>query len=425
MSKILSFTDEAYQLPVDTVYILDNRKNNSIVQFVDENTDLIESLINDSITNRLYRYEIKAVRYDPDDRDLRALYRLSNNNLPARSPLLETIAWRSSTSDINYDIVAHIIPGSWSEDEHIRLLTDKLRTHDKHELLITIIHFAEELNTLNIRSLTTARYPVTDDISDYPDTVAESPTDAKECDAMLPEPEPQPKPKPEPEQSYFSTGKRNKLFAMPMSSPCESRHDEDACRAPKATKKQQEPQPAIDPQLIELAERIKRDIDTLQRNNGINILMEKLSGSYLLRQLQKTRRPLSRIVIDDSFRILLPDYDCEIRCPDLSKAVYILFLRHPEGIRLKEIEDYKDELRQIYFTISPRSDMYAQNESINSLTDPISGSLNQKISRISAAFRNCLDTESTQPYIISGQRGAVRKIQLAADMISLPTELQF
>lgn len=42
-------------------------------------------------------------------------------------------------------------------------------------------------------------------------------------------------------------------------------------------------------------------------------------------------------------RILLPDYgDREIKMTPLAKAVYLLFLRHPMGIKFKCLPDHRN-----------------------------------------------------------------------------------
>ena len=57
--------------------------------------------------------------------------------------------------------------------------------------------------------------------------------------------------------------------------------------------------------------------------------------------------------MDSEFKIYLPDYkNVEIKMTTLPKALYILFLRHPEGIILKQLSDFEPELMKIYQIIS-------------------------------------------------------------------------
>ena len=88
---------------------------------------------------------------------------------------------------------------------------------------------------------------------------------------------------------------------------------------------------------------------------------------------------LSKLVITPKHEILLPDYNnMEIKMEPLVKAVFFLFLKHPEGILFKTLPDYKKELIGIYQELKP---MNAQSlQSIDDVTNPISNSINEKCS---------------------------------------------
>ncbi len=217
---------------------------------------------------------------------------------------------------------------------------------------------------------------------------------------------------------YKSTAPKSAAKSAPESAPESAAESATAGTLPDT-------EPYTDRELRELANRIRNDINELQRRNGINILIELLNGEQLSKLQRQLRTEPSRLVVDDKFRILLPEYDIEVKMPTLSKVIYLLFLRHEEGIRLKELSDYKDELRQIYLTISQRTNLASLNSSIDDLTDVESGSANQKISRIGAALRENLATELAKPYMITGEKGERRHITLNRKYVSLPTELTF
>lgn len=176
---------------------------------------------------------------------------------------------------------------------------------------------------------------------------------------------------------------------------------------------------AVDADIENLALQVQQNLRTLHEKNGIQYLINLLGEDFLQSLQQLSARPISRLVIDSQFRILLPDYEKEIHFPVLSKVVYLLFLNHPDGIRLKEIADYKQELRQLYLLISPRTDIQSMEQSINDLVDLESGSLNQKISRINAAFRCELEKDIAQHYLIAGPRGEKRRILLDTSKITI------
>ena len=62
-------------------------------------------------------------------------------------------------------------------------------------------------------------------------------------------------------------------------------------------------------------------------------------------ELIKPTKELSRLLVTENYCITLPDYDnTEVRLEPIQKAIYLLFLRHAEGIRFKELPDYREEL---------------------------------------------------------------------------------
>ena len=94
-----------------------------------------------------------------------------------------------------------------------------------------------------------------------------------------------------------------------------------------------------------LIDEIKTRIRAL-RNKGVNTLF--------LHNLIDEEERISRLRITKDYRIFLVDYNnMEIKLPVLPKAVFLLFLNHPEGIRFKELTYYYSELLKIYLTLNP------------------------------------------------------------------------
>ena len=91
----------------------------------------------------------------------------------------------------------------------------------------------------------------------------------------------------------------------------------------------------------------------------------------------------SQLLINKQNKVLLTDYgNKEIKMEPLQKAVFFLFLRHPEGILFKELADYKQELCSIYKEVTGREDIDAIERSISRLVDPYDNSINEKCARI-------------------------------------------
>ena len=132
---------------------------------------------------------------------------------------------------------------------------------------------------------------------------------------------------------------------------------------------------------------------------------------------------VSSVLIDRNYRIFFPEYgNIELKMPTLSKVVYILFLKHPEGIVLKDIYKHKTELRNIYMRISSRSDVMEMEKSIKDLIDPLSGSLNQKISRIQHKLKLLMTFSLVDNYSIRGAKGLVYRIFLDRNLLKFSDE---
>lgn len=127
---------------------------------------------------------------------------------------------------------------------------------------------------------------------------------------------------------------------------------------------------------------------------------------------------LSRLVITKDHRILLPDYnDMEIKMEPLIKAVYLLFLKHPEGIIFKYLPDYRHELTNIYKDLRPWGLSEKTLQSIEDVTNPCLNSINEKCARIRSAFVKHFDMHLAKNYYIDGLRGQPKKIALPRDLV--------
>ena len=127
----------------------------------------------------------------------------------------------------------------------------------------------------------------------------------------------------------------------------------------------------------------------------------------------------SPVVVNGNMEIVLPHYnELTLRLTPLPRIIYILFLMHPEGIRLKEIADYRKKLEELYLLVKPGSDERLARQSIEYLCTPGSESLNQKISMIKRAVKLQLNMpEIVEHYTISGKRGEVYRLPAAEDAV--------
>lgn len=140
-----------------------------------------------------------------------------------------------------------------------------------------------------------------------------------------------------------------------------------------------------------------------------------------LAELLRPERPISRVVIDNEYRIFLPEFEnVEVQMRPLPKAVFLLFLHHPEGIVLKEMGDHFVELMKYYRGIMGVKYRESQaRTSLARLCNPLDNSLNEKICRIHEALRHFIADETVaMQYFIRGKRSEVRQIMLPQTLIS-------
>ena len=101
----------------------------------------------------------------------------------------------------------------------------------------------------------------------------------------------------------------------------------------------------------------------------------------------------------------------------LVKAVYLLFLKHPEGIIFKDLPDYRKELTWIYSEVRPWGLTERAIQSIEDVTNPLLNSINEKCARIRSAFVKEFDEGLAKNYFVTGERGEAKKIALPRDLV--------
>ena len=177
------------------------------------------------------------------------------------------------------------------------------------------------------------------------------------------------------------------------------------------------------------AQEIKRLVEQL-RAEGRNDLLLKAIGAPLLEELriEAAKAKLSRLVITADYRFVLVDYHKEVELQPVHKAVYLLFLAHPEGIEFKHLVDHRDELIGYYQATAKGLDIDKIVEGVDHLVNPLDNAINEKCSRIKKVFLDMMDEYAASYYIISGHTqkhvaGSSRIWYERLKVITLPREL--
>lgn len=180
----------------------------------------------------------------------------------------------------------------------------------------------------------------------------------------------------------------------------------------------------------ETALQLKQQVDLLVAAGRKDLLLSAI-GMPLLEELRiEAAKPrLSRLLITRDWRFILVDYgNREVELQPVHKAVYLLFLAHPEGIEFKHLADHRDELTDYYMKTARLMDKEKIIESVDHLVNPLDNAIHEKCSRIKRAFSELMDDYAASYYIISGHTqkhiaGSSRIWYERLKVITLPRKL--
>ena len=153
----------------------------------------------------------------------------------------------------------------------------------------------------------------------------------------------------------------------------------------------------------DIAAEVGRLTRQLQAAGRTDLLLQAIGVPALedLR-LEAAKGRLSRLLITRDSRFLLVDYGHrEVELQPVHKAVYLLFLAHPEGIEFKRLGEYRQELAELYRRTAPNMDAQKMEEGISHLINPLDNAINEKCSRIKKTFLDLMDEYTASYYIIS------------------------
>ena len=126
---------------------------------------------------------------------------------------------------------------------------------------------------------------------------------------------------------------------------------------------------------------------------------------------------LSRLRVTEKGRLLLVDRNnAEVKVQTIGRALYILYLRHEEGIALTALADHRDELLEIYATISSYNDVERLRRTVDNLVDFVGSTINPLLSRIKKSFTALLGAQA-KDYWIEGNVSGKKIINLPRSLV--------
>lgn len=154
--------------------------------------------------------------------------------------------------------------------------------------------------------------------------------------------------------------------------------------------------------------------DVLDTMDAAQLLSLIHRARELLRgRLQEASTEAPSLVITRDYRIFVGNRrGPEIRMRPMAKAVFLLYLRHPEGIAFKQVGRYRAELERYYRRISRIGTKEDIDRCLDRVLDAACGEVGVAAARAAEAFAGMLEEEYLPSYVISGERGGPKRISL-------------
>ncbi|MDC1244974.1 hypothetical protein N8Z79_05930 [Crocinitomicaceae bacterium] len=169
----------------------------------------------------------------------------------------------------------------------------------------------------------------------------------------------------------------------------------------------------------------KNDANRVYMNQLIQI-MEGVRLNLLFRDRSKYLRTNSRLEFrEQNHHMFLTDLgDLQVNLNPKERALYLLYMRHPEGISRTNVVDYKNELKSYYKWLSNSSSSDQIKMSVDLLVDASDDNFIQVLSRIRRKFKDTVGQEQYKTYSIESYDG-IYKITLDRELISFDEKAKF
>ena len=150
----------------------------------------------------------------------------------------------------------------------------------------------------------------------------------------------------------------------------------------------------------EMADELSRLARQLQASGHTDLVLQALGVSMIedLR-LEAAKGRLQPLRITRDYRFFVGQREVELQ--PVHKAVYLLFLAHPEGIEFKRLADHRRELTDLYMKTARSMDKEKIIDTVDHLVNPLDNAINEKCSRIKNVFLSLMDEYTASYYIIS------------------------
>ncbi len=149
-------------------------------------------------------------------------------------------------------------------------------------------------------------------------------------------------------------------------------------------------------------------------------IMEATRTRLLFRDRFEVTQQVSRIAIRGVRKeIYLIDFgNAQFKFTPLEKTVYFFFLNHPEGVEFNRVQDYYQEMHDIYSELAPTKTSEQIEASVSALCSPLDSSLSEKVSKIRSKIISVVGDRLSEFYVISGENSSPKRIGIDRELVS-------
>jgi len=163
---------------------------------------------------------------------------------------------------------------------------------------------------------------------------------------------------------------------------------------------------------------ISGNVDPALVSQAFRVVDAVRSGMLFRERYRLTRQPSKLAVRGWNHRIYLADQgDVRVSLSPMEAAVFLLLLKHPEGIKVSYFPDHIEELRWFYNRTSREGAVAAIDARVRAIAENRDNLLSQIFARIRRKFTDLIGNEMADAYVIKGESGAVRMIGLDRGLV--------
>jgi len=164
---------------------------------------------------------------------------------------------------------------------------------------------------------------------------------------------------------------------------------------------------------------IERDVPVLYSRQFFDIL-DGIRKSMTFRGRSALLRQPSKLEIrGKNKKMFFTDLGgLELSLNPKEKALYLLFLKHEEGINITHLPDHREELMDFYAPICNQSEPELLNRAIDILINPFENDINVVLSRINRKIKEAVGDSLYSFYCIKGERGEIKRIKLDRELVN-------